>query len=43
LAEQGKIVGFLTNTENVQMINGLVEDIHNAIIVTIFTFSLIFF
>ena len=30
LAEQGKIVGFLTNAENVQRINSLVEDIHKA-------------
>ena len=32
LAGQGKAVGFLTNTENAQKINGLVEDIHEAMI-----------
>jgi hypothetical protein len=30
LAEQGKAVGFLTNAENAQKINGLVEDIRDA-------------
>jgi hypothetical protein len=30
LAEQGKAVGFLANTENAQRINGLVEDIHEV-------------
>ena len=32
LAEQGKIVEFLANTENVQRINSLVEDICEALI-----------
>jgi len=31
LAEQGNIVGFLTSAENVQRINGLVEDIREAL------------
>ena len=30
-AEQGKVVEFLKNTENAQKINGLVEDIHDAL------------
>ena len=30
LAEQGKITGFLTNAENAQRINSLVEDIRDA-------------
>jgi hypothetical protein len=30
-AEQGKVMGFLTNTENAQRINGLVEDIREAL------------
>jgi hypothetical protein len=30
LAGQGMAVGFLTNTENAQRINGLVEDIHEV-------------
>ena len=30
-AEQEKIMEFLTNTKNVQRINGLVEDIHEAL------------
>ena len=29
--EQEKIVEFLTNTENARRINGLVEDIHEAL------------
>jgi hypothetical protein len=32
LAGQGMAVGFLTNTENVQRINGLVEDIREVMI-----------
>ena len=32
LAEQGKVMGFLTNTENAQRISGLVEDIRDAMI-----------
>lgn len=32
LAEQGKVVGFLANTRNAQRINGLVEDIHEAMV-----------
>ena len=31
-AEEGKAVEFLTNTENAQKINGLVEDTHEALI-----------
>jgi len=30
LAEQGKVVGFLTNTPNAQKINDLVEDIRQV-------------
>jgi hypothetical protein len=30
LAGQGKTMGFLTNTENAQKINGLVEDIREV-------------
>jgi hypothetical protein len=30
LAEQGGVVGFLTNTENEQRINGLVEEIREV-------------
>ena len=30
LAGQGKVVGFLANTENAQRINGLVEDIREV-------------
>jgi len=30
-AEQGMAVEFLTNAENAQMINNLVEDIHEAL------------
>jgi len=30
-AEQGKIKKFLDNTENAQMINSLVEDVHEAL------------
>ena len=30
LAEQGKITGFLTNVENERRIDGLVEDIRDA-------------
>ena len=30
LAGQGMATGFLTNTENTQRINGLVEDIHEV-------------
>ena len=30
LAEQGNVTGFLTNAENARRINGLVEDIHDA-------------
>ena len=29
--EQGEVVEFLTNAENAQKINGLVEDIHEAL------------
>jgi hypothetical protein len=29
--EQGKVMGFLTNTKNVQRINDLVEDIREAL------------
>ena len=42
LTEQGKVVEFLTNTENAQKINGLVEDIHEALMdyqVCIFNYS----
>ena len=31
LLEHGKVVGFFTKTENAQRINGLVEDIHEAL------------
>ena len=31
LTEQGKVVGFLASTQNAQRINGLVEDIREAI------------
>ena len=31
LEEQGKVVGFLTKTENVQRVGGLVEDIREAL------------
>jgi len=31
LAEQGKVAGFLANAENAQRINGLVEDIREAL------------
>lgn len=31
LAEQGEVVQFLTNTERVQKINGLVENIQEAL------------
>ena len=30
-AEQGKVIGFLANTENAQKINGLVEDVREAL------------
>ena len=30
-AEEGKVGEFMTNTENAQRINGLVEDIHEAL------------
>ena len=30
LAEQGKVQGFLRNTENADKLGGLVEDIHDA-------------
>ena len=30
LAEQGNTVGFLTSAENVQRINGLVEDVYES-------------
>ena len=30
-AEQGKVLEFLTNAENTQRINGLVDDIHRAL------------
>ena len=30
LAEQGKVAGFLANAENARRINGLVEDIRDA-------------
>ena len=30
LAEQGKVAGFLANTENARRINGLVEDIRDT-------------
>ena len=29
--DEGKVVEFLTNTENAQRVNGLVEDIHEAL------------
>jgi hypothetical protein len=32
LAEQGKTVGFLTNTENAQRINDLAEDIREVML-----------
>ena len=32
LEEQGRIAGSLTNTENAQKINGLVEDIREALV-----------
>jgi hypothetical protein len=32
LAEQGKVVGFLANTENAQKITGLVEDIREVML-----------
>ena len=32
LAEQGRVTGFLTNAENARRINGLVEDIRDAMI-----------
>jgi len=31
LEKQGNIVGFMTNVENTQRINGLVEDIRDAV------------
>jgi len=31
LAEQGEVMGFLTNPENAQRINSLVDDIHEAL------------
>ena len=30
-SEQGKLVGFLANAENAQMINGLVEDLRETL------------
>ena len=30
--EQGEVVEFLINTENAQKVNGLVEDIHEALL-----------
>ena len=41
-AKQRKVVEFLTNTENAQKINGLVEDIHEALMayqVCLFNYS----
>ena len=32
-AEQGEVIRFLANTENVQGINSLIEDIHEALMV----------
>ena len=29
--EQGEVIGFLTNPKNAQRVNGLVEDIHEAL------------